>query len=156
MIGSLDLSKYRLGTRYLTNVGFSACYDLGEIPVDSSSTYLYWKALKWWVYTPLNVKGCIDLLSIKDSCGYWVRNQMFDLRIGLWLIFDLWVCIHDWDWCWFVSCIPYIDWIWAVMWLGDWLRYYGGLFYWFVGIRLWIVASPLLRLRFLCQNIIGY
>ena len=41
-------------------------------------------------------KGCVDLLSIRDSCGYWVRDLMLDLRICLWLFFDLRVCIHEW------------------------------------------------------------
>ena len=82
LIGSLDLSKYRLGTRYLTNMGFSTLYDIGKILVDSSSTHLYWKTLNW-VYAPLIEKGCVDLLSIRDSYGCWVRDFMFDLRIGL-------------------------------------------------------------------------
>ena len=63
LIESVDLSKYRLGTRYLANVGFSASYDLGEILVDLSSTHLYWKTLNW-VYAPLIEKGYVDLLSI--------------------------------------------------------------------------------------------
>ena len=82
LIESLDRVKYRPGTRYVTNVGFSTSYDLGEILVDSSSTHLYWKALNW-VYAPLIEKGCVDPLSIRDSYGCWVRDLMFDLRIGL-------------------------------------------------------------------------
>ena len=63
--------------------------------MDSSSTHPYWKTLNW-VYAPLMEKWCVDLLSIRDSCGYWVRDLMFDLRICLWLFFDLRVCIHEW------------------------------------------------------------
>ena len=68
IFGSLDRVKYRPGTRYITNTGFSTSYDLEEILVDSSSTHLYWKTLNW-VYAPLIEKGCVDLLSIRDSCG---------------------------------------------------------------------------------------
>ena len=54
-------------------------------------------------------KDALIFYLFRDSCGYWVRDLMFDLRIGLWLFIDLRVCIHDWDWCWSISCIPF-DW----------------------------------------------
>ena len=117
----MDLCKYRMGTRYITNVGFSTLYNLDEILVDSSSTHLYWKILNW-IYAPLIEKRCVDLLSIRDSCGCWVRDLMSDLRIGLWLLFHLRMHVYVG----LLVAYPTLIWIWTVMWLGNRLIYYRG------------------------------
>ena len=106
LIGSLDCVNTVLAYGILLTWEFSASYNFGKIRMDSSSTHPYWKTLNW-VYAPLMEKWCVDLLSIRDSCGYWVRDLMFDLRICLWLSFDIRICIYIND---------YSNMIWNVEW----------------------------------------
>ena len=119
---------------------FSASYNFGQILMDSSSTHPYWKTLNW-VYAPLMEKWCVDLLSIRDSCGYWVRDLMFDLRIGLWLSFDIRVCIYKWLFEYDMKCGMANTLFWLMIFVSE--HYQSGLLWIYVYVFMWVIYGRL-------------